>query len=179
MININFVNLILIIVDHTSTSKKPGNPYLFAFDTSSSFRLSVLIIFDSTHLFASVKSSNPSNSMANFLANVLLNLFCKFGTDVFFNFAINPIPFLTLFSLSDIFALSLSLQDDFFILVAVVLFTLGRDIPLNYSFSASCPLFLLSSLGNSTTFKHLFSTECLFFLLLLPFGNFITLSVFV
>ncbi len=43
-------------------------------------------------LFVSVESSNLSNFIADFLANVLVNPYGDFSVDVSSNFAVDPMP---------------------------------------------------------------------------------------
>lgn len=78
MIDIGFVNLILIIADNASGSKKPSNPYLSTLGAPGSLRLSALIVSGSPHSSAPIQSSEPNNSIANFLADILENLFGDF-----------------------------------------------------------------------------------------------------
>lgn len=70
MIDIGFVNLILIIADNVSGFGKPGNPCSFAFIMPGSFRSSTLLVSGSCCSSTSVEFFNPSNSMADFLVYV-------------------------------------------------------------------------------------------------------------
>lgn len=79
MINIDFINLILIIADNTFGSEKPGNScpstssipgssHLFAPVIPSSSHSSTLVVSDSPRPFALIKSFNRTNFIADFLA---------------------------------------------------------------------------------------------------------------
>lgn len=81
MININFVNRILIIADNASG---PGP------------RPSALVISGSPRFSTPIKFFKPSNSRADFLADVLANLFGDFGINTSSNLVIDPVPSPTL-----------------------------------------------------------------------------------
>lgn len=57
MIDISFVNLILIIADNSSDSREPGNPYSFAFCVPGSLHHSTSILSGSPRPSAPVESS--------------------------------------------------------------------------------------------------------------------------
>lgn len=60
MIDISFVNLILIIANNSSDSKEPGNPYLSAFHAPGSLHHSASIVSGSPRPSAPVESSYMS-----------------------------------------------------------------------------------------------------------------------
>ncbi len=70
MINIGFVNLIMIIADNASGSGELSNPYPFTSGVLGSPRLFGFVISGSPHPSLPVKSSDLSNCMPDFLADV-------------------------------------------------------------------------------------------------------------
>lgn len=101
--DISFINIILIIVDNASDSRKSDNSYFSALDAPSSphpFTHIVPgnsysftpIIFNNPHLSTLVESFNHSNSMADFLINILTNLFSNFDMDASSNLVVDPMP---------------------------------------------------------------------------------------
>ena len=145
MINIGFVNLILIIANNASGFKEPGNPYFFTLNTLSSLRSYTFIVSSSPRFSAFVKSSKSSIFMADFSTNVFANSFRDFDVDIFSNFIVDP-----MFSL----ILSQFLQDDFFVLATNAFFILNWNVVLNHPFSTGCLLLFLLLPSNFTTFEH-------------------------
>lgn len=186
LINIGFVNLILMIVDNVCSSKEPCNPYLSALDTPRSLRpfapivpdssqSSVHIISGNPHLSGLIESFDCGNSMADFFTNVLTNSFGNFGMDPFSNLIVDFMPSLAMFSLSDLSVLSQFSRDNFPTLTINTLFALGWDIPPNYLLSAGYPLLpSLLLFGNFTTFKYPDYYPSIGYLLLL-FSRFLTI----
>lgn len=96
MIDIIFVNLILIIADNVSSFKKPSNPYLSTFGAPGSLRPSAFIVSGSPRPSAPIQSSESNNFIANFLAYILENLFSDFVVHASPNLAVDLEPFSTL-----------------------------------------------------------------------------------
>lgn len=92
MIDIGFVNLILIIADNVSSSEEPGNPYLFAIGALHSPCISALVVSGSPCSPAFVEFTNFCNSIPNFFAYILANLFSNFSINAFSNLAVDLVP---------------------------------------------------------------------------------------
>lgn len=160
MIDISFVNLILIIADNAFDSREFSNPYSSTPGAPGSSRHSVPltpssphsstpVVFGSPRLSAPVKSSNPSNSMPSFLVDILTNPFGNFSVDASSNLIVDSTPSLAVPSFSNLPVLSQFLRDDFPALATNALFALGWDILPNYFPSTGCPLLpLFSPSGN-------------------------------
>lgn len=92
-------------------------------------------IFSKLRFFFFVKSFNPNNSIANFLADVFENLFGNFNTNVFFNLAVDFTPlfaapfFANLLTFGwfghSYFGFDWFLQNDFLVLVVIAFFVFG------------------------------------------------------
>lgn len=124
MINICFVNLILIMANNASDSGKPGSPCPSAPITSSSYLCSALIgsscprssasiVPGSSCYSASVRSCSlrfsfsakfiyPSNFIPDFFADVLANPFGNLSVDASSNLAITSAPSSVMPSLFDL-----------------------------------------------------------------------------
>lgn len=181
----------MIIADNASSTEEPSNPCFSVFVTSGSpcsstsvmpgsFRSSTLVIFGSFCFSTPVKFSDYSNSMTNFLIDILANLFGDFGVDASSNLIQDLMPFPAIFSLFDLPILGWLLWDDFSTLATDAFFALSWDVFPNYSPSAgySLPPPFLSP-GNSTTseyFNYLFNASHPLSPPLLPSGNFTTSS---
>lgn len=76
--NIGFINLILIIADNAPGSREPGNPYFSTPSKPASLCSSSPIMSGTSCSFALVKSSQFSNCMTDFFANIPANLFNDF-----------------------------------------------------------------------------------------------------
>lgn len=198
MIDVGFVNLIMIIADNTFSSRELyscclsisvvpgifrsfatigfGSPRSFFPVAPGNFHYSASVRFGSPHPFVPVESSDLSNFIPDFLPNVLANPLRYFSVDVFSDFAIALASSSALLFLFDFPALSQFLQDNFPALVVDVLSVFGRDVPPNHFSSADHPLLPpLPPSGNSTTSDHLFSLGCLLLSPILPLGDSTTL----
>lgn len=102
MIDIDFVNLILIIADHVSDSEKPENPYFYVLGAPGNPRRFTSVMFGSPRLSALDKSSDPNNFMTDFLADVLSNPFGNFSMDISSNLAVDLVLSPAVFSLSNL-----------------------------------------------------------------------------
>lgn len=171
MINISFINLILIIANNASNFKIPCNPYLFAYSALSSPRPSAPVVSGTSRSSASVKSSDLRNSIADFFVDILANLFGNYGVHVFSDLAVDLVLFPSLFFLSDLSIFDWFLQDDFFTLAADAFFSLDCDIFPDHPSIASYPLSIFLSPCHFTTFEHLPRIDCLFPSLLPPFDH--------
>ena len=107
---------------------------------------SAFVVSSSSYPFAFIKFFESSNSIVDFLVDVLVNPFGDFGIDVFLNLVINPVSFPIL---------GWFLWDNFFALAVDAFSALRWDVPPNHPSSADCLLFSLLSLDNFTTSKHL------------------------
>ena len=155
MIDIGFVNLILIRLDNTSGFRKSGNPYSSLLGMLSSLRHFAPIMSDSPRFSSFTKFFDPSNFMADFFTNVFIKLFSNFGVNVFSNLAINFMPSLTILFFFNLFALSWFLQDDFPSLATDVFSAFGWDVTSNHFSNAGSLLPSLSPSNNSIIFKYL------------------------
>lgn len=172
MIDIGFVNLILIITDNVSDFGEYGNLYLSVRVTPDSPRLSTFIVSGSPRPSAFIEFFDHSNSMPNFFANILANSFGNFGMDTFSNLVVDLVSPLIMLFLSDLPTLGRFLRDNFPTLVVNTLFSLSRDIPPDHPLSTGCLFPLsLSLYGNFTTFDYPPSLDCSLFLSLSPLGN--------
>lgn len=133
-------------MDNASGSEEPGNPFLSTSGAPGSPRPSTPVVSGSPCLPVFVESTDPTNLIPDFFANVLSNPFSNFGVDVSSDLAVDPMPFLTVSILSDRPALGRFLQDDF---LALALSAFDRDVPLNHPSSLGL-LPLLPPLGDST-----------------------------
>lgn len=188
MIDISFINRILIITDNAFGSRELGNPYPSALVTPGSphpsvpiipgsFRSCVPVMSDSLCPSAPIESSNPSNSMADFLIDILANPMSDFGVDAFSDLILDSLPSPAVASLSDLPTLDWFLRDDFFALVTDTLSTFGQNVLSNHSSITGHPLPLFLLLCNFTTPEypdHPPSAGCLLLPLLLSPSDFTT-----
>ncbi len=186
--NISFINRISIITDNAFGSRELGNPYLSTLiapgsphpsipGIPSSFCSYVSIMSGSLCPSAPIESSNPSNSMADFLIDVLANPFSNFGVDAFSDLTVDSMPSLAVASFSNLPTLDWFLRKDFFALAADTLSTFGRNVLSNYSSSTGHPLPLFLLLVNFKTSEYPDyspSAGCLFPPFLLPPSDFTT-----
>lgn len=175
MINIGFVNLILIIVDNVFGSKESGNLYFFALGMPNSPRFSVSIAPDSLRFFTPIVSGNPysstytmsnssglstffesfnlNNSIANLFTNILINLFGNFNIDGSSDLAVDLIPSFAIPFFSDLPIFGRFSQDNFPTLAVNAFFILGQDIFPNHLPNFCCLLLLFFAFpSNSTAF---------------------------
>lgn len=167
MIDIGFANPILIIANNASGSRELGNLYPSAPGTPGSPRSLTPIVFDSSCFSGSF---NLSDSIADFLTNVLVNPFCYFSVYAFSNFAVDLTLSSAILLHSNLSALGQFLQDNFPALTADVFSALSLNVLPNYSSSTGCLLHpRLILLGDSR------NPCCLLFPLLLLLNGFTTL----
>lgn len=88
-------------MDNASGLGELDNLLLSASSVPDSLHPSALIMSGSPCSSIPVESTDPTNSISDFLADVLLNLFGNFGIDASSNLAVNPVPFLAIPTLSD------------------------------------------------------------------------------
>lgn len=183
MIDISFVNLILIIADNASDSGEPGNPYSSTPDAPDSPHPSATVMPGNSCSSASVifnrfcpstfvEFSNPSNSILDPLTNIIANPFGDFSMDAFSDLIIALTPSFAVPSLSKLLVFGRFLQDNFLALAVDAFSTLSWDVLPDHPFSAGHLLPpLLPPPSNSTTPNHPPSPGCPLLLLLPPLGN--------
>lgn len=180
MIDIGFINLILIIANNVSDSKEPDSSHSSISVAPGSSHSFALIGSGSPHSSTSVKYFDASNSIPDFLADILANSFSNFIVYASFNLAVAPasssaMTFLSVFPTSSRFS-----RDNFPALAADAFSALGQDISPDHCPSASCPLTLsLPPPGNFITLDIFLSLGCPLLLLLPSLDNFTALSAFV
>lgn len=152
MINISFVNIILIIAENTFGFGELGNPYFSAYSASDNPHYFTLIVFGSLYSFIFVKSSDSSNFMADFFTDILANSFNNFSMDGFSIFVIDLISFFAISFFFNLFVFCWFLQDDFSTLATNTFSALSQNVFPNNLFSIDFSLLLLLLSDNSTTF---------------------------
>lgn len=125
MIDIGFLNLILIIADNNSGSRKLDIPCLSAPVTPNSSRSFALVRSGSPRFYAPVEFSNPSNFIPDFLTDVLTNPFGDFNVNASSDLAVASVPSFTISFISHLPALGRFSQDDFLALAADAFSALG------------------------------------------------------
>lgn len=117
MIDLGFLNLILIIANNAFGFREPDNLDLSALIATGIHRCSTLVVLSSFHSFAlvisgspppfvPVKSSDPNNFMADFLVNIFVNPFGNLDVDASSNHFVDLVFSLAILFFSNFPALS-------------------------------------------------------------------------